>query len=70
VGSYFLGPLFFLNSPGDHSLDLSRIAEDGLGDNNHVAADLGVDSPNNSRACYFFTDSVALTKTESACHSL
>jgi hypothetical protein len=54
VGFCFLGLLFFLCHLGDHSLDASRLAEDGLGDSNHVAADLGADSPDDSEACYEF----------------
>jgi hypothetical protein len=47
VGSYFLRPLFFLYPSGDHSLDPSRLAEDGLGDNNLMA-----DSPDDFGAYY------------------
>jgi hypothetical protein len=70
VGFCFLGLLFFLCHLGDHSLDASRLAEDGLGDSNPVAADLGTDSLNDSEACYFLAGSVALPRTEPACHSL
>jgi hypothetical protein len=53
VGFCFLGPLFFLCHLGDHSPDSFRLAEDGLRDNNLVAADLGADSLDDSEACYF-----------------
>jgi hypothetical protein len=70
VGFCFLGLLFFLCHLGDHSLDASRLAEDGLGDSNPVADDLGADSPDDSEACYFLAGSVFLPRTEPACHSL
>jgi hypothetical protein len=70
VGFCFLGPLFFLCHLGDHSPNPFRLAEDGLGDNNPLAADLGVDSPDDSEACYSLASSVALPRTELACHSL
>jgi hypothetical protein len=70
VGFYFLGPLFFLCHLGDHSPDASYLAEDGLGDSNPVATDLRADSLNDSEACYFLDGSVALPRTELACHSL
>jgi hypothetical protein len=40
MDSCFLGPLFFLYSPRDHSHDPFLLAEDGLKDNNLVAANL------------------------------
>jgi len=40
MDSCFLGPLFFLYSPRDHSPDPSLLAEDGLRDDNLVAANL------------------------------
>jgi hypothetical protein len=46
------------------------LAEDGLGDNNLVVADLGADSPHDFGAYYFLTGFVALPKIEPACHSL
>jgi hypothetical protein len=64
VGFCFFGHL------GEHSLDVFRLAEDGLGDSNPVAVDLGADSPDDSEACYFLDGSVALPRTEPACHSL
>jgi hypothetical protein len=70
MDSCFLGHLFFLYSSRDHSLDPSHLAKDGLDDNNPVAVDLGADSPEDSGACYFLTDSFALPKIDSACHSL
>jgi hypothetical protein len=70
VGFCFLGPLFFLCHLDDHSPNLFRLAEDGLGDNNLVAADLGANSPNDFGACYFLTGFDTLPKTEPACHSL
>jgi hypothetical protein len=70
VGFYFFGPLFFLCYLGDHSPDPFRLADDGLRDSNPIAADLGADSPNDSEACYFLAGSVALPRTELACHSL
>jgi hypothetical protein len=70
VGFCFLGPLFFLCHLGDHSPDPFRLAEDDLGDNNPVAADLGADNPDDSEACYFLTGSVFLPRTKPACHSL
>jgi hypothetical protein len=70
VGFCFLGLLFFLCHLGDHSLDASRLAEDGLGDSNSVAADLGTDSLDDSEACYLLAGSIALPRTELACHSL
>lgn len=70
VGFCFLGLLFFLCHLGDHSLDASRLAEDGLGDSNPVAADLGANSPDDSKAYYFFAGSVFLPRTEPAYHSL
>jgi hypothetical protein len=70
VSFCFFGPLFFLCHLGEHSLDASRLAEDGLGDSNPVAIDLGADSPDDSEACYFLEGSVALPRTELACHSL
>jgi hypothetical protein len=70
VGFCFLGLLFFLCHLEDHSLDASRLAEDGLRDSNPVAADLGADSPNDSKACNFPAGSVFLPRTEPACHSL
>jgi hypothetical protein len=70
VGFCFLGPLFFLCHLGEHSLDASRLAEDGLGDSNPVAADLGADNLDDSEACYFLAGSVALPRTEPACHFL
>jgi hypothetical protein len=70
VGFWFLGLLFFLCHLGDHSLDASRLAEDGFRDSNPVAADLGADSPDDSEACYFLAGSVFLPRTEPTCHSL
>jgi len=70
VGFCFLGPLVFLGHLGEHSLDASRLAEDGLGDSNPVAADLRADSPDDSKACYFLAGSVVLPRTELAFHSL
>jgi len=66
VGFCFLGLLFFLCHLEDHSSDASRLAEDGLGDSNPVAADLGVDSLDDSEACYFLVGFVALPRTEPA----
>jgi len=63
VGFCFLGPLFFLCHLGDHSPDASRLAEDGLEDSNLVAADLGADSLDDSKAYYFLVGSVALPRT-------
>jgi hypothetical protein len=70
VGFCFFGPLFFLSHPGDRSPDPFCLAEDGLGDNNPMAADLGADTPDDSRTCYFLVGSVALPRIEPACHSL
>jgi hypothetical protein len=70
MGFYFLGPLFFIGHLGEHSLDASHLAEEGLGDSNPVAADLGSNSPDDSEACYFLAGSVVLPRTELACHSL
>jgi hypothetical protein len=70
VGFCFLGLLFFLCHLGYHSLDASRLAEDGLGDSNPVAADLEADSLDDSEACYFLASSFFLPRTEPACHSL
>jgi hypothetical protein len=70
VGFCFLSPLFFLCHLGDHSPDASRLAEDGLGDSNPLAADLGADSLDNFEACYFLAGFIALPRTEPACHSL
>jgi hypothetical protein len=70
VGFCFLGLLFFLCHLRDHSLDASRLAEDGLGDSNPVGADVGADSPNDFETCYFLAGSVFLPRTEPACHSL
>lgn len=67
---YFLGPLYFLYSLGNLSPDPSRLAEDDLGDNNHVAIDLAADSPKDSEANYFLADSVSLLKTEPTWDSL
>ncbi len=65
MDSYFLGPLFFLYSPGDHSPDPFDLADDGLRDNNLVA-----DSPDDFEACYLLIGFVALPKIEPSCHSL
>jgi hypothetical protein len=70
MGFCFLGPLFFLCHPGDHFPDPFRLADDGLRDSNHVVADLGADSPDDSGTCYFLAGSVVLPRTEPACHSL
>jgi len=70
VGFCFLGLFFFLCHLGDHSPDAFHLAEDGLGDSNPLAADLGADSFDDSKACYFLAGSVALPRTEPACHSL
>jgi hypothetical protein len=70
VGSCFLDPLFFLCHFGDHSPDPFCLTEDGLGDSNPVAADLGVDSLDDFEACYFLAGSVALPRIEPAGHSL
>jgi hypothetical protein len=69
-GLLFLSPLFFLCHLRDHSPDPFRLAEDGIGDSNPMAADLRVDSLDDSEACYFLAGSVALPRTEPACHSL
>jgi hypothetical protein len=70
MGFYFFGPLFFLCHLGDHSPDPFRLADDGLRDSNPMAVDLGANSPDDSEACYFLAGSVALPRTELACHSL
>jgi hypothetical protein len=70
VGFCFLVPLFSLCLLRDHSPDASRLAEDGLGDRNPMAANLEADSLDDSKACYFLAGSVALPKTEPGCHSL
>jgi hypothetical protein len=71
MGSYFLGPFFFFFffffffnfiSSGDHFLDPSHLAEDGLRDNNPVDANLGADSLDDSESCYFLAYFVALPK--------
>jgi hypothetical protein len=70
VGFCFFSLLFFLCHPGDQSPDASCLVEDGLGDHNPVAADLGADSLDDSEAYYFMAGSVALPRTKPACHSL
>jgi hypothetical protein len=70
MGFCFLDPLLFLCHLRDHSPDPFRLAEDGLGDNNPVAADLRADSPDDFGAGYFLTSFFTLPKTELACHSL
>jgi hypothetical protein len=70
MGFCFLGRLFFQCHPDDYSPDPFCLAEDGLKDNNLVAADFGANSPDDFGACYFLTGFVALPKTEPSCHSL
>ncbi|XP_062166188.1 large ribosomal subunit protein bL28c-like [Alnus glutinosa] len=51
MGFCFLSPLFFLCHLNDQSPDPFRPAEDSLGDNNPVAANLGTDNPDDFGAC-------------------